>query len=251
MRSSTNMQKQIPDADAVVEVAGDVGVDPLLRGLHAGGHRGQQVVGDADHHLQPALPEGAHGALLGVEQLDLLEPIVLEHPHHRLRRQRVARLRAPVRPYRADAGRREAQPRNQHRGRGRRHRRSTAGPGTHGRIIPAPNPGAVWWIAPLCTKNAPKLRSWSRPRQIKQGQWKPARANLQEQFQKPYCCAHETSGGKEKLKPLLERGARAKRALIRGQPDFPNNSRICGPPKAEAEILGINELQPNSTSSGP
>jgi len=96
-------QKQIPDVDAVIEVAGDVRVDPLLGRLHVGGHRQQHVVGDADHHLQPALLEGVHGALLGVEQLHLLEPVVLEHPHHRVRRERVARLRAPVRPYRGDA----------------------------------------------------------------------------------------------------------------------------------------------------
>jgi hypothetical protein len=127
---------QVPDVDAAVEEVGDVPVDPLLGGLHAGGHGVQQVVGDANHDLQPALLERVHGVLLSVEQLHLLEPIFLEHPHHRVRRQRVARLRAPVRPNRADAGRRKAQPRNKGHG----HRRgSMAGPGTHEKTIPAPS----------------------------------------------------------------------------------------------------------------
>lgn len=91
-----NTEANVPYVDAVVDVVGDVGGDPALGGLGAAGEVREHVVGDADHHLDPRPLERAQDAVLGVEQLHPVEAVVLEQPHHRARRQRVAQLRAPV-----------------------------------------------------------------------------------------------------------------------------------------------------------
>lgn len=105
------------DGDAAVEVESlDVALDPVLGVAGVGGEVGEHVVGDGGHDLDPRAGERAHGGEVGVEELHLLDAVVLEHLHHRLGRQRVRRLRAPVHPQRLHRTRRRRPPqrRNHH-----------------------------------------------------------------------------------------------------------------------------------------
>lgn len=122
-----------PYVDAVADVSGDVLGDPVVGGLAAGGEVGEQVVGDADHDLDAGALERAQDGVLGVEQLDPVEPVVLQQAHHRAGRQLVAQLRAPVHADRARPPRRRAQRHCEHQ---RRHGQGQGVPGArHGRRV--------------------------------------------------------------------------------------------------------------------
>ncbi|BAT14581.1 Os11g0577866, partial [Oryza sativa Japonica Group] len=88
----------VPDVDAAVEaVPRDVLLHPLP-GAAVVADGGEHVVGDGDHRLDAGAGEPRHGRRVGVEDLHLLEPVVLEQPRHHLGRQPVRRHCAPVHP---------------------------------------------------------------------------------------------------------------------------------------------------------
>lgn len=73
-------------------MSGDVLRDPSLCDGDASGYGSEQVVRDPDHDLDPGPAQGTENLGVGFEKFHFLDSVVLEKPHHRRWRQRVARL---------------------------------------------------------------------------------------------------------------------------------------------------------------
>jgi len=87
----------VADVHAVPgDVGGDVLDHPLLGGVDAAGDGGEEVVGEAQHDLDPRVAQRPQRVRVRLEQLHLVEAVVAEEAHGDVPRERVQRAGAPV-----------------------------------------------------------------------------------------------------------------------------------------------------------
>lgn len=80
---------------AIKIVPGYIPIDPFLRRIIIR-HHAEHVIRYSNHHLYIAAGQTVHGTRISIKQFHLLYPVILQHLHHGLRRQGMARHGAPI-----------------------------------------------------------------------------------------------------------------------------------------------------------